>query len=112
MKNLQDEDNFLSTLTKTAYTEIFSNDNIGSLKKFFKIHPVLQKRILIFWLIKEKAKFSLSLSYLNELSKFLSSPKGGSHRLGLEWKIIKRQDRFWLEKISSPLLLPQLQPPG
>lgn len=110
LKNLQDEDNFLSILTKTAYAEIFNANNIGSLKKFFKIHPVLQKRILISWLIKEKAKFTPSLSYLNELLKFLSSPKGGSHYLCPEWKIIKRQDQFYLEKISSPLPPLQLQP--
>lgn len=99
--HLQEEDEFLKNLTQKEFDKIFSkNKNFfaGNLKLFINLDTVLQKRLIIFWLSKEKLKFHLSDAYLNEILKFLKSKSGGSHKVGADWQIIKKKNLFWAEK--------------
>jgi len=97
---LQKEDLFLEKLTEESFNKVFSKENpqTGCLKIFLNLDSVLQHRLLIFWLCKENVEFKASSSFLNELMKFLTSPRGGTHDLHLTWKITKKSNRFWIEK--------------
>ncbi len=105
LKHLQEEDNFLKSLTEEIFNQVFkkaknhTKNFIANLNAFLELPPVLQKRLLIYWLVKEKIVFNPSNSYLEEILKFLSSQQGGSHQLGQNWLLHKKQKSFWIEKI-------------
>jgi len=98
MNLLKKENDFLQKLTEESYKEIFE-ENKGDRKKFLDLDSVLQKRLLIFWLSQEKVKFSPSLSHIEEIIRFLSHERGGSHQVHEEWNINKKSNSFWLEII-------------
>ena len=98
---LREEDSFLQELTKENFEKIFTqnskiNSFQGNLKEFQALHPVLQKRVLISWLIQSKAYFTPQHSFLLELLKFLNSPHGGTHQMHSTWLIKKQGPLFWL----------------
>lgn len=97
IKHLQAEDDFLKKLTKQAITLVFASQNTGSLAELHACDPVIQRRLIIDWLIKEKASFKPSESFIAEALKFLLNPRGGKHQLSGDWALVKKQDRFWLE---------------
>ncbi|KKQ32686.1 MAG: tRNA(Ile)-lysidine synthase [candidate division TM6 bacterium GW2011_GWF2_37_49] len=97
------EDDFLKQLTSQEFERIFdlsSQKNIwvGKLDQFQKLNVVLQRRITLHWLIKEKIKFSLSSSYLDEVLKFLNSKNGGQHKLSEYWQLCKKNNFFHMSK--------------
>lgn len=105
LKHLQEEELFLKRLTNDSFETVFTKKlktekllSCGNLKSFLNLDKVLQKRILIFWLNKEKVTFSASDKYFNEILRFLSNPRGGSHQLSLSWKLTKKKNLFWIEK--------------
>lgn len=104
LMHLQEEDDFLKNLTQEEFDKIFNKNTnffIGNLKLFINLDIVLQKRLIIFWLSKEKLTFHLSDAYLNEILKFLKSKSGGSHKVGTDWQIIKKKNFFWAEQNDS-----------
>ncbi len=105
IKHLQEEELFLKKLTHNSFETVFTKKlkaeqllYCGNLKSFLNIDKVLQKRILIYWLNKEKVTFSASDKYFNEILRFLSNTRGGSHQLYLSWKLNKKKNLFWIEK--------------
>ncbi len=100
LKHLQKEEAFIQNYTQKAFDSVFTKSNafcfIGNLNSFLNLDLVLQKRLLILWLSKEKVLFSPSNSYLNEILKFLKSKNGGSHQLGIDWKLCKKKNLFWI----------------
>lgn len=101
IEHLRDEDNFLQELTKESFEKIFIHDLkksllLGNLKYFKTLHPVLQKRVLIYWLIQLKTHFTPQHSFLLELLKFLNSPHGGTHHMHDTWLIKKQANLFWI----------------
>jgi tRNA(Ile)-lysidine synthase len=98
--HLQKENIFLQRLTDTIFEKIFVKNNnnfIGNLHDFLQLNDVIQKRLLLTWLIKENASFHASQGYLNELLKFLKSKQGGSHNIGSLLVLHKKQNKFWLK---------------
>ncbi|MFH1253974.1 MAG: tRNA lysidine(34) synthetase TilS [bacterium] len=79
---------------------INSNHWLGDLKKFKLLHPVLAKRVVLHWLIQEKLAFNLSTNYLDEIIRFLNSPRGGTHVVGQKWKIYKKSNSFGISSIE------------
>ncbi|MBX9830516.1 tRNA lysidine(34) synthetase TilS [Candidatus Babeliales bacterium] len=98
IQHLQAEDDFLKKLTLQAFIGIFDETGYGSLAGLRTCDPVIQKRLIIHWLVAKKASFKPSEGLINETLKFLLSPRGGTHQLGERWAIIKKQDNFWLNK--------------
>ncbi|MCK4651143.1 tRNA lysidine(34) synthetase TilS [Candidatus Babeliales bacterium] len=105
IKNLQQENEFLKNLTQEIYQKTFkeksfdkNKKSIGDLKEFLMLDQVLQKRIIIYWLVKENLKFNPSKNYFDEILKFLKSEHGGSHNLSKNWALHKKQNKFWIEK--------------
>lgn len=101
IEHLREEDNFLQELTKQTFEKIFTHNSKadllqGNLKEFQALHSVLQKRVLIYWLIQSKAHFTAQQSFLLELLKFLNSPHGGTHQVHDTWFIKKQSNLFWI----------------
>ena len=103
MHQIKIEDDFLKKLAQQEFENIFTldletNNWIGKLDKFQELDVVLQRRIVLFWIIKEKLKFNLSSGYLDEILRFLNSNKGGQHELSNAWLISKKSKFFRIIK--------------
>lgn len=101
LERLQEEDAFLQEITLQKFNEIFTDNTqigqlSGNLTLFRTTHPVLQKRVLVLWLVQSQASFTPQHSFLLEIIKFLTSCRGGAHRLHDTWLIKKEGKRFWL----------------
>lgn len=101
IERLQEEDDFLQELAQKKIEELFTHDPktkllVGNLAGFQAMHHVLQKRVLVIWLVQFQARFTPQHSFLLEILKFLNSPHGGAHYLHETWFIKKESKRFWL----------------
>lgn len=96
--HLQAEDEYLQALAQENFERIFTHKT-GSLPEFKKLHPVMQRRILLLWLITNCVPFSPSTAYLNELLRFITSPSGGRHRQGT-WAVVKQGKNLQIEHDS------------
>ncbi len=104
--SLQEEDLFLQELTSKAFDKIFSIDKKtgqlkGCLSRFKEEHFVLQKRLIIFWLIKEQVPFASQNSFITEIFKFILSFRGGFHSINQSWGIKKQGQSFWIHRYSN-----------
>jgi hypothetical protein len=69
------------------------------IKKFFLVDHVLHHRLILYWLIKENVKFSVSRAFLDEILRFLSSFRGGRHTVNNAWSIIKKQNKAYIQRL-------------
>jgi tRNA(Ile)-lysidine synthase len=119
LTHLQQEDLFLAHLTQQTFNTVFSHTPqknnpektpglMGSCDFFRALHPVLQKRLVLYWLIQEQAFFMPSDGHLEEIIKFLASPEGGTHAIAPTWSIHKKHQIFWIE--HNPIVAPANSP--
>jgi len=101
---VKSEPSLTNSKPKLANSEsslVNSSHWLGNLKKFKLLHPVLARRVVLHWLIQEKLAFNLSTNYLDEIIRFLNSPRGGNHVVGQNWEIHKKACSFWVEKFKA-----------
>ncbi len=93
MNSLNDTEQFLKKLTAQTLSTVTSLENHSlNLEQFFVLDPYLQKRVLHSWLsTNTKGTCRSSEAFLQEVLRFLSSPRGGSHQISPEWTLIKKQ---------------------
>lgn len=101
---LQEADNFLHKLTRTTLTTISTKkDGLTLLdcKALVNLERHLQKRVVLAWLISQKVPFSPSAGLLEEIIRFLSSPRGGKHQLDERWGVTKKEHMARILHISN-----------
>jgi tRNA(Ile)-lysidine synthase len=92
LQHLKDADDFLDKLAEQTLATISSfvdRTLILDTKKFAQLDPVLQKRIIITWLIREHVRFTPTDRFINEIIKFMLIPTGKTHRIHQSWAIAK-----------------------
>jgi tRNA(Ile)-lysidine synthase len=92
LQHLKDADDFLDKLADQTLATISSFADrtlILDTKKFAQLDPVLQKRIIITWLIREHVPFTPTDRFINEIIKFMLIPTGKTHRIHQSWAIAK-----------------------
>lgn len=95
--HLQEEDTYLQILAHETFAKIFTNPTlVGDLTAFKKLHPVMQHRVLLLWLIANHVSFTPSTAYLDELLRFINQEAGGRHCQG-SWTIAKQGKTFRIE---------------
>lgn len=90
---VQESEEFLETLTKNTLDTLLSiNNNSHNLdiKKFEKLKPFMQYRVLSLWLFNYATSFTLSRALLDEILRFLLNKKGGTHQVNTTFKITKK----------------------
>lgn len=101
LENLSATEQFLKKITQETLNKItYAHDNPLSLdlKQFFTLDLYLQKRVLHSWLSTHtQSSFRASEASLNEILRFLQSPRGGTHHIYKSWKLIKKQHIVSLE---------------
>ena len=99
---LKQEDALLQHIAKQNFNQIFTFNQqngrfIGNRTQFCAIDPVLQRRVVMHWLITERVPFSPSASFIDEILRFLAMPTGGAHHIGTLTVLHKQQQRFWVD---------------
>ncbi len=94
MKNLEETERFLKIVTEQALVSVVAPSETDhrtlDLQKFFALNPYLQYRVLAQWLsLETNGAARSSESFLQEIMRFLQSPRGGTHELSPEWELEK-----------------------
>lgn len=102
INRLYETEEFLQQITEETFLQILEDKPETAyfkinLNKFFNLHPVLQYRILIYWLIKENLKFPTTQSFLDEIIKFLRQEGSKTHNITHNWSIIKKKNIAYLQ---------------
>ncbi len=112
MHQLQQIENFLKELTLEALSVIAApSDGVDddgepikyfnvNLETFFKLPVYMQMRSLSTWIRLEMDDCSISESFLEEVIRFLESPRGGKHQISPTWSMTKKKGIASLERNS------------
>jgi len=103
LDKLKQEDLFLQRLAEKTFASTFVYDQVkqhysAELTKLRALDPVLQQRVILVWLIKEKIPFAVSSNYIEEIRRFIERLNGGSHTIGTNITIHKKQKSVWIAK--------------
>ncbi|MGE0206877.1 MAG: tRNA lysidine(34) synthetase TilS [Candidatus Babeliales bacterium] len=99
---LQETEQYLQTLTAATFQTLAEFQDSSwhlSLEQFKALDPFMQKRVLLYWLIKEQVPFTPTASFLDEILRFLYTKQGGSHTLAPTWALEKKQGKILIIKI-------------
>lgn len=95
IEQLQETEMFLQKETEDTYKKLTHNKKID-IKLFKNLEIFIQKRVICLWLEKKAPIFTLTESFIDEIIRFLISPRGGTHQLGTTWSITKKQNKALL----------------
>jgi len=99
---LKQEDALLQHIAEQNFNQLFTLNKqngrfIGNRTQFCAIDPVLQRRVVMHWLITERIPFTPSTSFIDEILRFLATPTGGAHQIGTLTVLHKQQQRIWVD---------------
>jgi len=92
--HLQQEESLLEEITTAAIQGITAEPGWYRTTLLLNCQKALQIRIILALLIKQKEAFTPSESLFEEIIRFLRSPHGGTHVIGTDIAIEKRQKLF------------------
>lgn len=93
MSHLVAVEHYLEEQTASLYRMIahINNDTLElDIAQLHAIHPMMQQRILLHWLVSHKVQCTPSQRLFNEISRFLKSSRSKNHRIHALWSIKKR----------------------
>ncbi len=88
---LQATEDFLEHITNSFYQQV-TQENLLAMNHLFSLHPFLQKRILLKWLITHKVPFTPSHNLLAEILRFLKKSDATTHTFYQKWQIKKNNE--------------------
>ncbi len=97
MNHLQQEEAILKEITIQSIGAITENNDWYNTKKFLAHAPALRARIISSLLISHQLSIAISEALLIEVERFLTSPRGGTHKIGVAGEVIKKQKLFTLK---------------
>ena len=102
LKRLKQTEAFLEKLTAETYKALKSTEDTGTtvlnLKNLLNLEPVMQDRILIYWLIQEQVPFVPTEKFLDEILRFLKQPGSKEHQIHHDWKLVKKKNMVFITK--------------
>ena len=101
IKQLQLADEFIHKQSHKIRSEIAHPDNYNKLniEMFLEEDSIIQYKILLALLIEQKATFSPSNAFFEEIIRFLKNNRSTSHKIFEKYQILKKQGFFYLVKI-------------
>lgn len=100
LTRLQETEKFLEKLTEDTFFSLATPENnqlVINLARFKTLDFVLQERLLIHWLCQEKVPFPPTYSFLQEMLRFIRSPRGGTHTIHPSWCLKKQHNKLTIE---------------
>ncbi len=104
LDNLAQADDCLESYThenleKTAIN--FEDTSAIQIDQLLKLHPFMQKRLLISWLCELGLPFNPSEQWLSEIIRFLHQWESKSHQVHPDWSFIKKGGIVYCKKINK-----------
>lgn len=93
LDHLAQADDCLESYTRENLTKIVldcENSKAIQLVELLKLHPYMQKRLLIAWFCELSLPFEPSEQWLSEIIRFLKMPESKSHRVHPQWSLCKK----------------------
>jgi len=93
LARLQDVEQLLAQLVQEKFAQLAARQEGGIMicaKGLCAQPQAMQYRLLLEWLCREQVPFKPGQAFFDELLRFLSSPRGGVHRLHDEWAVTKK----------------------
>lgn len=60
--------------------------------------PIMQSRLIILWLTQEGVSFPVTQHFIEEIIRFIESPRGGTHHIHENWSITKQRGACSIKK--------------
>ncbi len=101
ISRLKEDDALLNDIAQSTLDKLISTTNDThtlDVSLFISTHQSLHHRIIILWLIQNNVQFPVTQSFLDEIIRFLSHQRGGTHVIHDQWSIVKKQGRAWIVK--------------
>lgn len=101
LNRLKNTEQFLEKLTKKTFEQISHIENnivYFNLKQFFALDPVIQYRLLMYWLEHASVPFSPTQTFLDEITRFLKQPDSKEHQIHKLWSLIKKKELVYIHK--------------
>jgi tRNA(Ile)-lysidine synthase len=96
---LQQTDNFLNKHCQKIITKIAHPNNQSSIhiQKFLEIDEILQHRIILMQLIKQKTQFTPTTALFHEILRFLMSQQSNKHTINQKTALVKKDGYFYFQ---------------
>ncbi len=106
LDHLKESEHFLDEHTKEVFNNI-SHYQDGAvyinLNKLKNIHPYMQNRLILHWLITQQVSFVPTSAYLEEIKRFLlHNSQSNRHQIQSHWSIKKEKELGYIQKKSTP----------
>jgi tRNA(Ile)-lysidine synthase len=101
IKQLQLADEFIHKQSLRIRSEIAHPDNFNNLniEMFLEEDSIIQYKILLTLLIEQKATFTPSHAFFEEIIRFLRNNRSSSHKIFEKYEILKKHGFFYLVQI-------------
>ena len=99
--HFQETEQFLENLTAQTFAQIAHEENDSWLlntQKLKSYDPFLQRKVVVYWLIKEKVPFVLTEQFVDEIMRFFKKSKKKIHQIHVIWTIKHAQSLAQIEK--------------
>jgi len=101
LNRLKNTEQFLERLTKKTFEQISHIENnivYFNLKQFFSLDPVIQYRLLMYWLESTSVPFPPTQAFLDEITHFLKQPGNKEHQIHKQWSLVKKKELVHIRK--------------
>ncbi len=101
IKQLQLADDFITNQNSIIIKNITKHDQEShiNIQKFLELDQIIQHKVLLTILIKEKIAFTATTALFQEIIRFLKNNQSNSHTLFQKYQLSKKQGFFYLEQI-------------
>jgi len=102
--SLHETERFLDDCARQALQQGMITDpyyGVGiSIKKILAYDPVLRDRVVMRWLHDHRVPYLPQERFIDEIVRFLSHSRGGTHQLHAQWHILKKHAHAYIQLIS------------
>ncbi len=104
MEHLADTEDFLCDMTTAAVNSITIAGEQKAIRMvrrdgFCKLHPFMQRRIVLWILIEACVPFVPTTAFVNEVLRFIHNSGSGVHQVGVDWSIVKTKSAFGIHML-------------
>lgn len=99
LERLSETEKFMQEHTADIFQELAKNEDgtyFINAEKFLQQPELMQQRIIVHWLCAQKVQFPVTQAFIDEMIRFITTPKGGTHHIAPSWALTKIKKRVYI----------------
>jgi tRNA(Ile)-lysidine synthase len=103
ISRLQQDNELLDHIAQTTLDTLVTtmdSKQVLDVTQFMATHSALHHRVIIQWIIRNNVQFPITQAFLDEIIRFLSHERGGTHAIHEAWSLVKKQNKAWIKIID------------